>query len=150
MERTRSAWPLLLVGSAAVTLTLLLAVGMIPLPFGEAEFRITLPHDYYLWGPDDSVSLWNAFSEEIIDSHIDGYYVYNEAIVGHVTKREGRFRDSVPGYFVVDLKTAKVEQGLSRAEWRQRLRECGVQSAPALHTPTEVDERRGHNKPSAP
>jgi hypothetical protein len=119
--------------------------------FPTGDFEIHLPKGYLLIRTEpDSVAMCYANTEVLVESNIDGYRVYNDAVVGHVVKFRKPMVHSVPGYFIVDLKTGKVQQGLSQKKWLAALRKYGIKSAPTLHQPSYQDESLGYNKPGGP
>jgi hypothetical protein len=88
-------------------------------------------------------------SDVLVMPNIDGYRVYPGMIVGHVSrdKDEGEAGESIPGYFVVDLQTQAVHQGLSKKSWEIALAKRNVTGDVALHKPSRYDRYLGYNGP---
>jgi len=91
-----------------------------------------------------------------VGPNVDGYRVYDRAIVGHVECVEGhnpnykhRAGDSeTPGYFIIDVTIDRVYNGLNKREWLEELRKFGVRSEPRLFRPSVFDKFLGRNKPT--
>lgn len=93
-----------------------------------------------------------------VGPNVDGYCVYPGIIVGHVSKprkdcTEDGSADAYSnkyarsGYFIIDTSANRVYRGLSKQEWRIRLRKYGVDREPKLFKPSKSDVHLGHNKP---
>lgn len=89
-----------------------------------------------------------------VGPNVDGYYVYPELIIGHVSKSREKvyvmqnLGDSYKlGYFIIDLRNDRRYNGLSRKVWIERLRKFGVNHEPRLFKPSRFDEYLGRNKP---
>ena len=106
--------------------------------FPTSDYYLRLGNGYSLarWSYK-TVALCNAEMVAVVMPHIDRYQVYPAAIIGHVVKHHDPYYRSVPGYFVVDMKTGKVYQGLSYEEWLKLLRTYGIRSAPAMQRTRE-------------
>ena len=106
--------------------------------FPTSDYFLRLGNGYSLARTQNrNVGLCNAHGEQVVGPQIDKYQVYPQAIVGHVLKYPDPYFQSIPGYFVVDVKTGKVYQGLSYQEWLKRLRRYGIRSAPAMQRTRE-------------
>ncbi|MHB1001718.1 MAG: hypothetical protein ACYC27_20965 [Armatimonadota bacterium] len=73
-------------------------------------------------------------SPVFIGPGVDGYQVISDLVVGHVSCSiyGGRCE---PGYFVLNMRTDKVRQGLSRVEWLKALKDNGITDEPKLSRP---------------
>lgn len=103
---------------------------------------------------------------EIISPNIDGYKVFENIIVGHVSREEHINPEEAafckPGYFIVDISNGsvqqefdlqnyvynngtyhyqnpRVQQGLSEKQWMDSLRKYGITEKPRLHKPSRYD-----------
>lgn len=103
---------------------------------GTGDYETDLSHGYKIVrSMSESVALCDSSNLEIVAPHIDGYAVNAEFIIGHVKKSKYPCDDSVPGYFIVDLETGNVKQGLSKEDWLSKLKKYGIKSAPTLKVP---------------
>lgn len=87
---------------------------------------------------------------------VDGYRVYRDAIVGHVSRARVRnsYGDPLPkreprpeGYFIIDVRIDRVHDGLSKQEWLSKLRAFGLRREPVLHRPSIFDGILRRNRP---
>lgn len=95
-----------------------------------------LPGGYKLmsyWGGDaTSIIGWSPDPPVYVGPGVDGYQVIAGIAVGHVSCSIDGGRCE-PGYFVLDTRTGKVQQGLGRAAWLKALRNVGIAAEPKLH-----------------
>jgi hypothetical protein len=116
--------------------------------------------------------IWNEYFRKNIDidpydfgtprvgPNVDGYCVYPGIITGHVSELLRIEGDDLsyepiekkcrkPGYFIIDTHVNKIYRGLSKQEWRTRLRKFGVNHEPKLFKPSRFDKYFGRNKPQS-
>ncbi len=99
------------------------------LPSGD--YSIALTKDYSIVRRTaGNVALFNATGMRIVGPQIDGYRVYSEAIVGLICQYPDS--PSANGYFILDLKTGRVTEGLKQDDWVSLLGRYGIQSRPVL------------------
>lgn len=113
------------------------------------DFAISLPYGYSLVQTTPGNVSMDLGNKCLVDANIDGYRVYENITIGHVSKAP-EFYDSVPGYFIADLTNGKKQQGLSRQQWIKELRKHSIVHVPTLHRPTGLDELNGYNRPINP
>lgn len=95
-----------------------------------------------------------------VGPNVDSYRVYSDIITGHVSPVIVKKGDPVyddyyderrtkQGYFIIDLHTNRLSNGLSKKEWRSRLRKYGINDEPKLFKPcvSKWEEYFEHNKP---
>lgn len=146
----------------AVMVAALVAVtGIVFYPFLEnyrdAHARLYLPGSYEMffyrgvrmvWRP--SYSELKAFEripnnelpdKRMIGPNIDGYRAFNNIITGYITKHVDEPTgdndlntsiESKTGYFIVEVDTKKVYEGLGKQEWIQKLKTYGIDEVPVL------------------
>lgn len=78
-------------------------------------------------------------------------------IVGHVSspKRTDSYGDPIrlpsvispTGYFVIDVRTDRIHDGLSKKRWIEVLKCFGIAREPELYKPSIYDKILGRNKP---
>ncbi len=88
---------------------------------------------------------------------VDGYRVYDRVIVGHVSspKRTDSYGDPIrlpsvispTGYFVIDVRTDRIHDGLSKKRWIEVLKRFGIAREPELYKPSIYDKILGRNRP---
>ncbi len=116
------------------------------------DWDLHIGHGYYL-DRTSSERVWMVGPHHVsILPNIDGYKIYERIIVGHVSghHRIGSGQDAfenTPGYFIVEIRTGKVHQGLSDKAWLGLLRDYGVTRRPALHRPSRYDGYMNRNVP---
>lgn len=133
----------------ALTLMALLvkAVSLFQLP-GDKTIR--LPQGYYIGNIDSNpiLLLRPGSSRQRMGPSLDGYLVFPRIITGHMTDTghiEGK-----AGYFIVDMVTGKIYEGLSEEAWRTKLREYETTGDLKLWKPSRRDERLGRNRARIP
>lgn len=120
-------------------------------PFWPGDYKISLPGGYSLWEfSSERIGLVSPDPEPriIAGPHVDGYRVYTNVIVGHVVSRLEFDEMTVGGYFILELKSGDIHQGLDRKEWLSEMRHYGIHQLPKLHAPSSTDELNRFNKPS--
>lgn len=116
----------------------------------SGDYEISLPNGYSIIRESEGmVSVINTKLPDI-EANVDGYRVYHNYMVGHVSKCRDKSRHSQPGYFILEFYTGKAYQGLSKKQWLTMLRSYGIKQPPVLHVPSGSDEMKGHNRPTKP
>jgi len=130
---------------------------------------VPLPNGYALWYMDEEyevvIDLDNEGTARInkrfnkdenfvmprtIGPEVDGYRVYPELVVGHVSVPPIGIDDypqQTPGYFIIDTKADKLYAGLSKDIWLEHLRKFGIDHEPKLIKPSVTDVYFGRNNP---
>ncbi len=128
-------------------------------------FVVLVPVVLYFWfslfGGDYSISLPDGYSLDrvnaaevvmlgpkpnrslLINSNIDGYKVLNRIVIGHVSLPQlpaEDTKDSIPGFFILDIQSGEVQQGLPEPVWLDSLRKYGITKKPSLHKPSRFDQ----------
>ena len=78
-----------------------------------------------------------------IGPNVDGYLIFDEYIVGHVSHERLPEVDkeySTPGYFIVNLTDNSVLQGLDETQYTAELIKRKIQTNKKLHKPSRLDE----------
>jgi len=130
---------------------------------GLIAFLVLLPVAFYFWfllfGRDYSISLPGGYSlirvyagailmadknhSKIISPNIDGYKVFGHIVIGHVSSDNlppEEAADSQPGYFILDIQSGTVLQGLDEQRWLDLLQKYGITKKPGLHKPSRFDQ----------
>lgn len=106
------------------------------------DYGVRLPNGYELVRIYASaVLIVDPQRQILVEAHIDAYSVVDHLVVGHVARAEypPEREMSMPGYFVLNTRTAALKQGLTRTEWRAALRAVGLAEAPPLSAATRFD-----------
>ncbi len=128
---------LILKGVNAAILALLVIGGV---SLACRDYQIDLKHGYLIgrvWS--GAFVVVDPNSRIVVGPTIDGYQVSGDILFGRV-----RSSANVETYFIVDMKTRKLESGLAAAEWRGRLSARGIQSD-SLKRPSRWDAGRKHS-----
>ena len=75
--------------------------------------------------------------EVTIGPHIDGYYVHEDYVVGHVTQPVVEtvvVEQSKLGYFILNTRTREFTEGMSKEEWLEMSVSYGIDAEPELKT----------------
>lgn len=79
---------------------------------------------------------------------LEGYRVYKGLIVGRVSHRDKVMAPTVrTSYFVIDTRSDKLYDHLSKQKWLERLRHFGITSEPTLYKPSRFDAYLGRSVP---
>ncbi len=117
----------------------------------ERDYQITLPHDYSLsCVKGKMVFMTNADDIIIISPNIDGYDVYGNIVIGHVSDADVRIENagySIPGYFLVNTERDEIRQGLGEGSWRGGLLSQDINRDADLSEPSVLDEYLSLNGP---
>ncbi|MHB1001719.1 MAG: hypothetical protein ACYC27_20970 [Armatimonadota bacterium] len=109
---------------------------------------IRLPQGYYLGNIDtDPILLTGPSSsgKAHLGPAVDGYLVLPRIIIGHISSGK-----DASGYFIVDMVTGKIDDGLSKQAWIDKLREYEVTGDVKLWKPSRRDEKLGRNRFQVP
>ena len=155
MEKYRNA-PFITQAIRHINFTLLILSPIIAVP-------ILLLVMYFSFGGDYSINLPNGYeivrtnANEIViasskpgegivvSSYIDSYAVFENIATGHVTRKGYSLEHreySVPGYFILDMKSGGAQQGLSEEEWISSLLKHEITKRPNLRKPSRLDSFR--------
>lgn len=126
---------------AILTIPVLLV--LIYLVFGS-DYAVSLPGGYSLVRCySGAVGLAGPGNVEVVPPNVEKYLVHDDVITGLVTRHSGLvstdWERSKPGYFIVDIRTGKVQLGLSERSWRVALRSYGINKDIDLHKPCRFD-----------
>lgn len=107
---------------------------------GCMDYSINLPNGYSIVRSNvDDVTIANKNLVVVISPKIIGYDIREDLVVGLVST-EGLpseiIQESKPGYFVIDTKSDKINQGLSEEVWLHLLSSHGISDRPKLKHPT--------------
>ena len=107
------------------------------------DYSVGLPRGYTLIRVySGAVLIANPSHEIIISPNIDKYEVIGNIVIGHVS-REGlpsnEAADSVPGFFILDVRNGTIQQGLTEQAWLLALNKLGITERPNLHKPSRFD-----------
>lgn len=108
------------------------------------DYRVGLPGGYSLVSVYSGAALIsNPEHVVVVDANIDAYTVVGNLIVGHVSMAElsPEKESSIPGYFIVNVETHHVTQGLGKDAWLGYLRQSGF-NEPKLRKPSWLDRIR--------
>ena len=89
-------------------------------------------------GPDPNMRI-------VIYAHIDSYSLSNNYLTGHVSFKDDplEYKEyNIPGYFIVDLETGVVQQGLNEEVWINSLASHGIDEKLKLYKPSSFDSYR--------
>ncbi|MHB1462766.1 MAG: hypothetical protein ACYC1M_15865 [Armatimonadota bacterium] len=147
-----------------IVLIVIYEIAMTAVNYLDVHMYINLPGGYDMWrsrygvvmeNKKDPLKFWHEKNK--IGPNVGGYRVYPKVIVGQVTihpnDHEGYatlswdHNERRPGYFIVDLHTRKVYDGLSKQAWLAKLKSYSITDEPKLHKPHWLDEYTGWNKP---
>ena len=131
------AWPaILLAVLVAGTLCVLISLyGTRGFPaLISNDWAIGLPAGYQIVRTSSDVVVVARGNAVVVEATVDAYRSYTRVLAGHAHKCSHSSVQgwSVPGYFIVEYKSGKVQQGLSRAQWLAKLRGYGIRTAPQL------------------
>ncbi|MHB1001720.1 MAG: hypothetical protein ACYC27_20975 [Armatimonadota bacterium] len=102
--------------------------------------------------------LYNFYRDDDLEQkrvgYIDGYRVYPRIITGHAVPNNSdnsNYKFNEPkGYFIIDLKTNKIQRGLTKKAWLEKLEGYGITHEPVLFESSPNDELLGRTKPQPP
>lgn len=102
--------------------------------------------------------MYNFYKENDLEKkrvgYIDGYRVYPGIITGYASpdnSANSNYKFNEPkGYFIIDLRTNKIQRGLTKNAWLDKLKEYGIIHGPVLFESSPNDELLGRTKPQPP
>jgi len=111
--------------------------------FVGADYKITINDKYEMIRIYGGAVLLVDRNDRTIGPNVDGYLIFDEYIIGHVSHEQLPKEDkeySTPGYFIVNLADNSVLQGLDETEYTAELIKRKIQTDKKLHKPSRFDE----------
>jgi hypothetical protein len=106
------------------------------------DFQRQLPNGYVLIDTSSGVvSITDQQCSVLIGPTVDELGIRGATVMGHFTPYPQVPTTGVPGYFILDTHTGKLEQGLDRPAWEKRV----GPSLPGLYKPVRMDTDRNED-----